>query len=101
MEPTITRHAAQRACQRLGSRVAEARVRKLWRESARLPDRLAASLLDQRPPSQKGSASYRWCGDVLLVCRGRRVVTLWRLDIDQLATLLVWRLMGVWTGSTP
>lgn len=92
----VSRHAAERAEQRLGATAADRRVYELWYLSRRLPGRLAALLLGRRHPGL--GREIRWAGDVLLVCDGQTVITLWRIDDEQLATLLVWRLTGIWTG---
>ena len=94
--PIITLHAHRRARLRLG--LHHTRVSRLRRRSIALPARYARRLR-VRTPSGKSGIRFRVAGDVLLVCRGRKVVTLWRLSTEALATVLVWTATGIWTGG--
>ncbi|MFT5460241.1 MAG: hypothetical protein ACI9K2_006758 [Myxococcota bacterium] len=94
--PVITRHARERALQRLGA--GHTPIATLRRRSVLLPARYARRLAI-RTPQTKSGIRFRVAGDVLLVCRGRRIITLWRLSADAFATVLVWIATGIWTGG--
>lgn len=94
--PVITHHAHQRARQRLGRH--HTPLTRLRRQSVLLPARYARKLRIRTSPTKSG-VRYRVAGDALLVCRGRRVLTVWRLSLDALATVLVWKATGIWTGG--
>ena len=97
----ITQHAADRAVERHGCpsvKHARLRLRRYFQISTRLPWRYGRTLArrcpDQLPRGLR--ADYRVAGPWLLICRGRRVITTWRLNGEQLATVLCWAATGMW-----
>ncbi|MCB9742315.1 MAG: hypothetical protein H6741_25740 [Alphaproteobacteria bacterium] len=96
----LTDHAVERAVQRLGwpRLAAPERLRAHFRRSVKLPPRYARHLnglsrLRRRP---KVEPEYRVAGSVFMVCRRGRVLTVWSLDEEQVATVLVWAVSGIW-----
>ena len=98
---TVTKHAAQRACERFGlpPESAPEAIEQAWRASIPLPWHLGRVLLDCRLRHQKGVPSVRVHGSMLLLCRGRAVVTVWRLSDELCATVLAWTATGEWAGE--
>ena len=100
----ITDHAVDRALERLpltSRRVARALLGQAWREGAPLPRRLGRRLDHnhrQARLSKKEQSRYRLWGRLLLVGRPGVVITMWTLDETELATVLVWGLLGRWVG---
>jgi len=94
----VTVHASERAVERFGVPQSAARrfVDRHCQGSIKLPYRLAQSLMRRARPARKGCPVFRVSGDVMLVCRGRRVVTVWRLTTEELATVLTWLSTGRW-----
>ena len=97
----ITRHAAQRAVERHGGQSlahARARLRRYFRRAIKLPWRHARHLIVQSEHDlhRVGKADVRVAGPCLLVCRGKTVVTTWRLSPEELATVLCWVATGWW-----
>ena len=96
MRPFVTTHAARRAVERLEASPRD--LHRLFASSLPLSWRRAAQL-GIRVPSHKSGVRFRVAGDVLLVCRGAVIITVWRLTLEQLATLLVWSATGWWIGG--
>jgi hypothetical protein len=101
-QPHVTEHAMQRAIERHQCRSAAEANRHLtrcWQQSVRLPPRYARDLFN-RPVHSKPQAAqkrdFRIAGSTLLVCRGRHILTTWRLTESQLATVVVWILSHCW-----
>ncbi len=94
----VTRHAQQRAIERLGlsKRQAPMRLKDLYHCSIKLPDRYGRRL-NGLPPLRrryKHAARYRVCGSVLLICHGRTIITAWRLALKQEAIVCWWAVSG-------
>ena len=89
----VTRHAMERAMLRLGCATPGAAVRHLqaaWARAVKLPERYGRQLAKrmQDKPHKGRRVQWRVAGSTLLVCRGTRIITTWRLDENQLATVL-------------
>jgi hypothetical protein len=101
-----TNHSIERALGRVGGfenpADASGWLRRAWAEGTKLPGRYARSLGRRRTPRRrrKGDPIFRVYGDVVLVGRGRLVITCWRLDDDALAAVFVWVAMGIWVPPT-
>ncbi len=97
----ITRHARDRAVQRLGvpNIRAASHLKQLFQGSVKLPRRYGRQLIGLpviRGSRKAHTTCYRVYGDVLLICRGRTLITLWRLQQEQQATVCLWLLLGQW-----
>ena len=97
----VTHHAIDRAIERIGMRsraAATSFIREAWAAGTRLPYRYGQTLqltLSKGIPKKERS-SYRVWGDLLLVGRPGVVITVWKLTEEQLASVLVWGLVGIW-----
>lgn len=90
----VTRHASDRARERFGINSRE-RVRRAWREGIRIPRRHGDRLSRKKVRSERW-IHYRVYGDQLLIGRKNTVITTWRIRDEDLASVLVWSLMGIW-----
>ncbi|MFT5685951.1 MAG: hypothetical protein ACI8RZ_006906 [Myxococcota bacterium] len=97
----VTRHARERAMQRfqVSPLRAAAFVRRCWRDSVKLPRRYAQILLKIRAPRRKHGITYRVAGCVMMICRGKTVITVWELSTGELATVLLWACTGMWIAG--
>ena len=103
--PVVTTHAARRWTQRvrLGTRrQAHDLVRLAHEGSVLVPYRLAAPRWaardGRRPPKrQRSRTRFQVSASAVLVCRGRSVVTVIALSVEELAGVMVWLVMGEWT----
>ncbi len=99
----VTRHATDRAIERIGIRnraTATSFLREAWTSGTKLPFRYGQSLqpkLSMGVPKKERS-SYRVWGNLLLVGRPGVVITVWKLTEEQLASVLVWGLVGIWVA---
>lgn len=96
--PRLTAHAIDRSVERLGwkRRDAAQRLRQAWLRSVPVPKRVLHRLGGLRRVSRlKGGAKYRVSGGTVLVYRGSTIVTVWPLDLEAVAGLMVWMVMGV------
>jgi hypothetical protein len=93
----VTRHARQRAVERfgVGPGQADAFMEELFGRSRSVPRRYATDLGLSRG-LRKGGCRYRVAGGAMLVVRGKTLVTTWRLDPEQLATVVWWAATGTW-----
>jgi hypothetical protein len=97
-----TNHSIERALGRVGGfespAAAATWLRRAWAEGMKLPGRYARSLGRRRSPRRrrKEDPIFRVYGDVVLVGRGRLVITCWRLNNDALASVFVWVALGIW-----
>ena len=94
----VTAHAIDRGVERLGWRRRDAaqRLRQAWLRSVPVPKRVLYQLGGLRSFSRrKGEAKYRVSGGTVLVVHGRTIVTVWPLDLDAIAGLMVWIAMGI------
>jgi hypothetical protein len=92
-----TAHALQRARQRLDApdnRTAHRLLVEAWREGITLSWRWLMRLCGVS--ENRGYATARVYGDIVVIGRGRRVITTWRLTPDSFADLLVRLALGVW-----
>ncbi len=99
--PAISYHARVRAMQRLGCRnhrQAQLKLRHVYRRSQVLPHRIGYRLAtgQAEPRGWRRNSEYRVYGDCFLICSGRHVITCWRLDEIELASLLTWQIVGAW-----
>ena len=97
----ITNHAAERAVERHDYPSidhARIRLRTRFRQSIKVPWRHARHLLGNGDweSHRSNKADIRVAGPCLLVCRGKTVITTWRLGSDELATVAWWILTGAW-----
>ncbi len=99
----VTRHATDRAIERIGIRsrvAAKSFLREAWAAGTKLPYRygqdLQRKLITGIPKKER--SSYRVCGNLLLVGRPGVVITVWKLTEEQLASVLVWGLVGIWVA---
>jgi hypothetical protein len=92
----LTRHAKERAIERLGWSEAEVhdRLRLAWWASRQVPERVLRRASGQRHVRRKGAPRFRVFQDVVLVCRRRTVVTVWRLDRSAFSCLRHWFAVG-------
>lgn len=98
---SATNHAVDRAVARTDvGRRGDARVglELAWEHGVRLPWRYGRSLgrRTHRNVPKKQRAEYRLSGDVVMVRRGRSIVTCWRLDVDAAEIVEEWRATGIW-----
>lgn len=88
----ITRHAAERAVQRLGftnRTSATATLRAMMEEAIHVPTRILHTVTGREPPvRRKGAARFFLTRNVVFVVKGSRVVTVWPLTDEQLDDLL-------------
>lgn len=88
----ITRHAAERAVERLGfSNLASATamLRAMMEEAIHVPTRLLHAVTGREPPiRRKGAARFFLTRNVVFVVKGSHVVTVWPLTDAQLGELL-------------
>ncbi len=95
---SLTAHAIDRGVERLGWKRRDAvyRLRQAWLRSIFVPKRVLHQLGGLRSVSRhKGGAKYRVSGGTVLVCRGSTIVTVWPLDLDAIAGLMVWAVTGI------
>lgn len=97
---TMSYHAHKRLCARFGHRDI-VWVRALKDRSLKIPERHARKLWSIRG----GLAPIRWksdyyaCSAIVLVVRRNVVVTVLKVAVEELSTLLVWLLLGIWDES--
>jgi len=103
----ITHHAAERAIQRHGCtnlRDARHTLRRAWSSAVQIPPRYARQLSSRdaatKPKRRGPKIRFRVAGSVLMVCRGRRILTTWRLDEEQAASVLWWVAANRWELSS-
>ncbi len=100
-KPAISYHARVRAMERLGCRnhaQAKQKLGHAYRRSQVLPHEIGYRLAkgEDEPPGWRRNSEYRLYGDLFLICAGRHIVTCWRLNEVELASLLTWQLSGSW-----
>ncbi|HJN74240.1 MAG TPA: hypothetical protein QGF58_09935 [Myxococcota bacterium] len=91
----VTHHAADRARERFGIHSRD-RVRRAWREGVRIPRRLGDRIARKNRRSERW-IQYRIFGSQLLIGRENTVITTWPIADEDLASVFVYALMGVWT----
>ena len=97
----VTRHAVERAMLRLGCATAVAarkHLQQAWSGSISIPERYARQLCkaDRGKPHKGRRVQWRVAGSTLMVCRGARIITTWKLDDNQAATVLWFCTANCW-----
>jgi len=98
---TVTHHAALRGVERFGLRTtarSTAVIEAAFDTSVKLPWRYGRQLsLRPAPVKQVGRrVDVRVAGSMLLICRGRRVLTTWRMTDAQFSTVSWFVITGAW-----
>lgn len=104
MNAHVTRHAADRAVERLGLRdaaLARVYLERLLEHAIVIPARVLYALTGREAaPRRKGAARFYIHGSVVMVIKGDSVVTVWPLTLEELATLVVWSALRILPEAT-
>lgn len=107
VEVHVTLHAIERWMERLGDTSSPSNARRLiqvaYTRSIWVPNRYAHSVWSAVPLPREFTAKrrrvgmrYRATSEAVLILSGETIITIQTLSIEDLATLLVWRLCGGW-----
>ncbi len=106
-EWNVSEHAIQRWIERIGNTSNVVNARRLIEiavnTSVLVPNRLASKLWVNRvfesvSAKRRLGMRYRLTGNAVLVMSGQTIITILIPSDEDLATMCVWRLTGVWLG---
>ena len=93
--PRLSHHARFRFRTRFD--MPEKELKHVFRRSILIPYRYAHDAWATYPtPRRYNNVRYRVSASAVLICRGNAIVTVWPLHAEELATVIVWTLLGHW-----